>query len=53
MLDSILTKVGCPGTWPSNSLVHKLGWTEEEPFRMEETAAKREKRPARREGGGT
>ena len=46
-------RVGCPGSWPSNSLVHKLAWTEEEPFRGKEAAAKREKKPDRREGGGT
>ena len=37
-LDSILTKVadeprvGGPGGWPSNSLVHNLAWRKEEPF---------------------
>ena len=57
-LDSVLTnladepRVGGPGSWPSNSLLHRLSWREEDPCRMEEARARREGRPARREGSG-
>lgn len=55
-LDIILTnladepRVGGPGSWPSNSLLQRLSWREEDPGRMEEALARREERPARREG---